>query len=134
MKTFTLRLSDGEAEALERLAYVRSKSKNSFLRDRVKAEYLETFEPIKKTSVLFLFNGLDISAITPTEEWPRVYAEVICKNAPECREEFYNAVKIYNYAVKYAKTEEDAEAHLKEKDEKLEEWKVKGITVKTFEE
>lgn len=133
MKTFTLRLSDGEAEALERLAYVCSKSKNSFLRDRIKTEYLETLDPIKK-GVPFLFNGLDISDITPTGEWPRVYAEVMCKNAPESREAFYNAVKIYNYAVKYAKTEEDAEAHLREKVEKLEEWEAKGITAKTFDE
>lgn len=39
MKTFTLRLTDDEAEALTRLAYIAGKSKNNYITGLIAAEY-----------------------------------------------------------------------------------------------
>ena len=107
MKTITVRLTDGQAEALNRLSYIEGKSKNAILRKSI-TDYYNLYD----------LNGSDgevVTAVTPAEEWPRVYVEEITENKPICKEEYINTMKIYNYAIEHAEDNAEQLALIQEK-------------------
>ena len=100
MATFTLRLKDEEAKALDRLSYVFHQSKNQLITSLIAREY-EAFISGEETAP----SDSEILYISDDADFPREYAEGKDAN------EFKNTIiRCYNYAISKAKTDEEKDA------------------------
>lgn len=112
MKTFTLRLTDNEAAALETIAFFKGVSKNKALEEMIACEY----ELIDAAAVY----GNEVIYCTPPEELAAFMGSEKVSTA-QTREELMDAIKYLDYGIeKHSGTEKITKEDLmKSKEEAL---------------
>lgn len=85
MKTFTLRLTENEAEALTRLAGMNGFSKNDFLRQLIATAYgkIDTKAVIKDSVITTLNHEEYVSSLCEITDFPKTVYERFCSSKSE---------------------------------------------------
>lgn len=114
MKTFTLRLQDSEAEALERLAFVHGVSKNKILIALISNSYFAI-----PTEIISTVEAVDPEMLTSAESWPREIERLLEEigGRPD-KGDIKRLIKCYDYALEKGNIDGETENELREKRKK----------------
>lgn len=114
MKTFTLRLQDSEAEALERLAFVHGVSKNKILIALISNSYFAI-----PTEIISTAEAVDPEMLTSAESWPRELEKIFDEMERQPgKGEIKRLLKCYDYALERGNIDGETENELREKRKK----------------
>lgn len=122
MKTFTLRLSDLEAEALELIAFCHGQSKNKVLSSLIGSEYNQLLfwgnTHIDDDSELLYLDLPENLPAVARHEWEH---EVFADDADADPKPRRLLLRIYNYAIENTEDKEKVDKLIEERDEYLRE-------------
>lgn len=98
MKTITLRMTDKEAEALERLAYIRGQSKNKALTSLLVEEYTNIGGGIAVDTP----GGLEIVAMPDAADFGEFVQNTVYESDKKpSRQDLYTVLKALDYSIEH---------------------------------